>query len=116
MLGGQEVNYRKQWILAVVLCALRVLAVGCGKKNPPPPPPPPPPPVTATLSANPASIQSGQSSTLTWSTQNATDITLEGNKVDGNGSQRVSPTHTTTHHLTPTRPSRAPHSPATLTA
>ena len=93
-------NHRKQWVFAVFATALLVLVAGCGKKKGPPPPPPPPPPVTATLSANPASIQSGQSSTLTWSTQNATDITLEGNKVDANGSQPVSPRQTTTYHLT----------------
>lgn len=94
-------NYtKKHWIWGVMLSVLLVLAIGCGKKKPPPPPPPPPAPVTATLSANPASIQSGQSSTLTWSTQNATDITLEGNKVDASGSQSVSPTQTTTYHLT----------------
>jgi peptidoglycan-associated lipoprotein len=94
------VNHRKQWVLAVMLAALLVLAAGCAKKKAPTPTPTPPPPVTATLSANPASIQSGQSSTLTWSTQNATDITLDGNKVDANGSQTVSPTQTTTYHLT----------------
>jgi peptidoglycan-associated lipoprotein len=108
------VNYRKQWILGVVLSALLVLAVGCKKKQPPPPPPPPPP-VTATLSANPASIQSGQSSTLTWSTQNATDITLEGNKVDASGSQSVSPTETTTYHLTAKGAGGAQDATATVT-
>lgn len=107
-------NYRKQWILAVVLSALLVLAIGCKKKQPPPPPPPPPP-VTATLSANPASIQSGQSSTLTWSTQNATDITLEGNKVDASGSQSVSPTQTTTYHLTAKGAGGAQDATATVT-
>jgi peptidoglycan-associated lipoprotein len=101
-MGGLEVNYsKKHWILAVVLSTLLVLVIGCGekKKAPPPPPPPPPKPVTATLSANPASIQRGQSATLTWSTENATDITLEGTKVDASGSQTVSPTSTTTYHL-----------------
>ena len=95
-------NYKKHWMLAVVLSTLLVLVIGCGekKKAPPQPPPPPPKPVTATLSANPASIQRGQSATLTWSTENATDITLEGNKVDASGSQTVSPAGTTTYHLT----------------
>lgn len=92
-------NYtKKQLVLGIMLSVLVMLAVSC-KKKAPPPPPPPPPPVTATLTANPASIQSGQSSTLTWSTQNATDVTLEGNKVDPSGSQSVSPTQTTTYHL-----------------
>jgi peptidoglycan-associated lipoprotein len=82
---------------------LLALVIGCGKKKTPPPPPPPPPkPVTATLAANPPSIQRGQSATLTWSTENATDVTLDGNKVDPNGSQTVSPTSTTTYHLSAT--------------
>ena len=86
----------------VVLGALALLMVasGCKKKETAPPPPPPPKAVTATLSANPASIEAGQSSTLTWSTENATDVALDGNKVDPSGSQTVSPTQTTTYHLT----------------
>jgi peptidoglycan-associated lipoprotein len=94
------VNYsKKHMILAGVMFTLLVLAVGCGKKKPPPPPPPPPKPVTATLSANPTSIQAGQSSTLTWSTENADDVTLDGQKVNASGTQAVSPTQTTTYHL-----------------
>jgi peptidoglycan-associated lipoprotein len=93
-------NRKKQWILAVMLSSMLALVIGCGgKKQPPPPPPPPPKPVTATLSANPTSIQRGQSATLTWSTDGATDVTVEGNKVDLSGSQTVSPTDTTTYHL-----------------
>ncbi|HEX3585353.1 MAG TPA: peptidoglycan-associated lipoprotein Pal [Candidatus Angelobacter sp.] len=86
----------------VVLGALALLMVasGCKKKETAPPPPPPPKAVTATLSANPTSIQAGQSATLTWSTENATDVALDGNKVDPSGSQTVSPTQTTTYHLT----------------
>ena len=36
---------------------------------------------------------------LTWSTDGATDVTLEGNKVDTTGSQTVTPSDTTTYHL-----------------
>jgi peptidoglycan-associated lipoprotein len=95
------VNYsKKHWIGTIVLSSLLALVIGCGgKKQPPPPPPPPPKPVTATLSANPTSIQRGQSATLTWSTENASDVTLEGNKVDPSGSQTVTPADTTTYHL-----------------
>jgi peptidoglycan-associated lipoprotein len=96
------VNYRKQqWILTFVLSFVLALVIGCGKKveKQPPTPPPAPKPPTATLSANPTSIQRGQSATLTWSTDNATDVTVEGNKVDASGSQTVSPTNTTTYHL-----------------
>jgi peptidoglycan-associated lipoprotein len=92
--------------LTFVLATLLFLALisGCGNKKTPPPPPPPPPakPVTATLSANPASIQSGQSSTLTWSAENADQVTLNGKAVDPNGSQSVSPTQTTSYHLAAT--------------
>jgi peptidoglycan-associated lipoprotein len=90
---------KKQIILAGVLFTLLVLGLGCKKKQAPPPPPPPPKPVTATLSANPTSIQAGQSSTLTWNTENADDVTLDGQKVNATGSQNVSPTQTTTYHL-----------------
>jgi peptidoglycan-associated lipoprotein len=94
------VNYSKRnWILVLGMLAALMLVNGCKKKETAPPPPPPPKPVTATLSANPASIQRGQSATLTWSTENATDVALDGNKVDPSGSQTVSPTQTTTYHL-----------------
>jgi peptidoglycan-associated lipoprotein len=77
-----------------------LMVTGCPKKVTPPPPPAPPKAVSATLSANPTSIEAGQSATLTWSTENATDVALDGNKVDPSGSQTVSPTQTTTYHLT----------------
>jgi len=93
-------NSKRNWIFFPGMMALFLLASGCGNKKPPvPPTPPQPKPVTATLSANPSSIQRGQSATLTWSTENATDVTLEGNQVNASGSQTVSPTQTTTYHL-----------------
>jgi peptidoglycan-associated lipoprotein len=86
-------------IVVLGVLALLMVASGCKPKQKPLPPPPPPKPVSATLSANPTSIQAGQSATLTWSTENATDVALDGNKVDPSGSQTVSPTQTTTYHL-----------------
>ena len=91
---------RRHWTLILGTLALLMMISGCKKKPPPPPPAPPPKAPTATLTANPASIMAGQSSTLTWSTENADDVTLDGNKVNANGSQTVSPTQTTTYHLT----------------
>jgi len=108
-------NRKKQWILAVVLSSVLALAIGCKGKTQPPPPPPPPKPVTATLSANPTSIQRGQSATLTWSTENATDVAMEGNKVDASGSQTVSPTDTTTYHLSAKGASGTQEATATIT-
>ena len=87
-------------IVVLGVLALLMVASGCKKKETAPPPPPPPKAVVANLSANPASIQAGQSATLTWSTENATDVALDGNKVDPSGSQTVSPAQTTTYHLT----------------
>jgi len=82
------------------MIALLMMVSGCKKKPPPAPPTPPPKPVSATLSANPTSIQPGQSSTLTWTTDGADDVQLDGQKVNASGSQSVSPTQTTTYHLT----------------
>ena len=92
-------NSKRSSIFILTLLAALLLISGCKKKEKPLPPPPPAKAPTATLSANPTSIQPGQSSTLTWSTQDATDVTLDGNKVDPNGSQPVTPTQTTTYHL-----------------
>ncbi|HEY3769496.1 MAG TPA: peptidoglycan-associated lipoprotein Pal [Candidatus Angelobacter sp.] len=93
-------NSKSIRIFVLGVLALVMVASGCKTKTTPPPPPPPPKAPTATLSANPASIQRGQSATLTWSTENATDVAMDGNKVDASGSQTVSPTQTTTYHLT----------------
>jgi peptidoglycan-associated lipoprotein len=94
---------RMKWITIVAaLASLMVLATaGCKKKEvAPPPPPPPPPQPTASLTANPNSIQKGQSTTLTWQTTNATDVTLEGiGAVEANGSREVTPTESTTYRL-----------------
>jgi peptidoglycan-associated lipoprotein len=94
----------KKWVLlSVALGALMALGA-CAKKAAPPPPPPPPPPAaapTASISVNPNSIQAGQSASLTWQTSNATDVSIDGiGAVQANGSQSVSPTDSTTYHLT----------------
>ena len=82
---------------------------------PPPPPPPPTPKPTATLSANPASIQSGQSSMLSWTTADATSVTLNGAAVSANGSQSVSPTADTTYSLVATNSGGSTTATATVT-
>jgi len=86
------------------LASLVLLATaGCKKKEvaPPPPTPPPPPQPTASLTANPSTIQRGQSTTLTWQTTNATNVMLEGiGAVEANASREVTPTDSTTYRLT----------------
>ncbi len=92
----------KKWITLVFALGVVLTLGACKKKVAPPPPPPPPPPAapTASLTANPSTIEKGQSTTLTWETQNATDVSIDGiGGVQPNGSQSVSPTDSTTYHL-----------------
>jgi peptidoglycan-associated lipoprotein len=93
-----------KWFLLVVALAALMMLGACAKKVAPPPPPPPPPPAaapTASISVSPNSIQAGQSASLTWQTTNATDVSIDGiGAVQANGSQSVSPTDSTTYHLT----------------
>jgi len=92
---------------SVILCLLLLmLAGGCKKKAPvaPPPPPPPPPPAsapTATLSADPTTIERGQSSTLSWTTTGATSVSIDQGigDVSTSGSRSVSPSSSTTYTL-----------------
>ena len=73
------------------------------KANVPPPPPPPPPKPSATLSADSTTIEEGQSTTLRWMTQYATDLKISGvgSVQSANGSQSVNPpAGTTTYVLT----------------
>jgi peptidoglycan-associated lipoprotein len=97
----------KQHTLKSVTTAFALGAIlmlgACKKKVAPPPPPPPPPPAspTASISVSPDTIQTGQSATLTWQTSNATDVSIDGvGAVQPSGSQQVSPTDSTTYHLT----------------
>lgn len=56
---------------------------------------------TVTLNANPSSITSGQNSTLTWSSTNATSCSAPWTTQTGvSGSQSVSPTSTTSYTVT----------------
>ncbi len=92
-----------QWFVVVAWAVLLIAgAGGCKKKPaaPPPPPPPPPPQPTASLTANPSTIQRGQSTTLSWQTSNATDVRIDTlGTVEASGSKQVSPTDSTTYHL-----------------
>jgi len=94
--------------------ALVVVVSGCHKKPPvaaaPPAPPPaaapPPAQPTVTLQASPAVIQSGQSSTLNWSSTNATSLNLTPTvgTVAPMGSMAVTPNGSTTYTITATGP------------
>src|SRR5262245_7716624 len=117
----RELSKRKSaTILMSVL--LLVFAAGCKKKAPvaaaaPPPAPPPvertpptPPPANAPtvaqFTAEPSSIERGQSATLRWSVTDATSVTIEPGlgTVQSNGSRQVFPSNTTSYRLTATGP------------
>ena len=94
------------------LLAILALGAACKKPAPQAPPPPPPPPAapparpTANLQASPTVVQRGESVTLTWSSTNATSLTLSpgvGN-VAAEGTQRVTPQDSVTYTLTATGP------------
>jgi peptidoglycan-associated lipoprotein len=90
-------------LITLVVALTIIMTLGaCKKKVAPPPPPPPPPPAapTASLTANPATIMKGESTTLSWKTTDATDVTIEGiGPVQPSGSQSVSPADSTTYRL-----------------
>lgn len=92
---------RKWGLLVFALGTIMFLGACAKKAAPPPPPPPPAPPApTASLSANPNTINQGQSTTLTWQTTNATDVSIDGiGAVNTSGSRQVTPTESTTYHL-----------------
>ena len=95
---------------------LAMMVAGCKKKAAPAAPPPPPPPPASTqpsapkagpptinqFTAEPNSIERGQSATLRWSVANATDITIEPSVggVQATGSRTVFPSNSTTYTLT----------------
>ncbi len=96
----------RKWIVLFITLAAVLLLGACHHKQaaapPPPPPPPPPPRPTATISVNPDSVQAGQSATLTWQTQNATDVSIDNGvgSVQPSGTQQVTPSQSTTYTLT----------------
>jgi peptidoglycan-associated lipoprotein len=115
-----DLNRNKmKWILMVLALAAIVVVGGCKKKQVPPVPPATPPPAQpkATLSVTPESIDLGGNATLTWSTQDATSATIDGGvgSVQPSGSQQVSPTASTTYHLTVTGPGGSADATARLT-
>jgi peptidoglycan-associated lipoprotein len=95
----------------LALLAAAVFTFGCGpKKVTPPPPPPPPAPAparpTVTLQASPSSITKGESSTLSWNSTDATQLSIapDVGAVNAQGSTKVSPSDSTTYTITASGP------------
>jgi serine/threonine-protein kinase len=63
---------------------------------------PPKVPVVTSFGANPSSIKQGDSTTLTWSANDAQSVTIDGvgSNLPASGSRQVSPTQSTTYRLT----------------
>ena len=102
-----------------VIVAGALSFAGCSKKAAqatPPTPPPPPAAPTATLAASPDVIQQRQSTTLTWQTNNASDITIDGlGTVSASGSKTVMPNSSTTYTLTAKGPGGSQNASARVT-
>lgn len=97
--------FKSPALLASLLCLS--LASGCHKKQGPDPnsmgpaTAPPAPAPTASITADPLSIDLGQSVVLNWRSQNANVVTIDGiGQVNANGTQTVSPSNSTNFHLT----------------
>jgi peptidoglycan-associated lipoprotein len=92
---------------AVIVSGVVVLLgfAGCKKHvaaTPPAPTPAPAPQPTVTINASPDTVNAGQSVSLSWSSTNATDLTIDPGvgKVSPQGSTPVSPTTSTTYTIT----------------
>ena len=101
---------KRSLALLAGLLGLVLLASACHKKQvaaaPAAPAPPPTPAPTVHLTAEPSTIERGQSVTLSWTSQNATDLNLVpgvGN-VQAQGSTTVTPQESTTYTLTANGP------------
>jgi peptidoglycan-associated lipoprotein len=117
LLGGAG-YFRVGLILCV--CMLAAFLSGCPNKTPvatatPPAPPPPPAPVIS-IEVSPSTVQSGESVTITWKTENASAVTIEPlGAVLPSGSQTAMPTESTTYHLTAKGPGGVQESDARVT-
>ncbi|MGB2621012.1 MAG: peptidoglycan-associated lipoprotein Pal [Candidatus Acidiferrum sp.] len=111
--------YRGAFFSTILALAL---VAGCKKKTPEAPPPPPaqapaPAKPTVSLQANPTSINQGDSSTLSWTSTDATQLTIspEVGAVTAQGSTKVSPSDSTTYTITASGPGGSADSSARVT-
>jgi len=107
----KDASYRPYRAVLLTACMALALVAGCKKppKAQPPvvaPPAPPPAAPTVTLQAAPTTINKGDTATLTWSSTNATQLSIspEVGTVSPEGSTKVSPSDSTTYVITATGP------------
>jgi len=95
-------THKRLHVLTSVVALAVLLSAGCAKKTAKVVPPAPPLPTapTATLAANPNIIEQGQSTTLTWQTTNANEVSIAGlGTLPASGSRSVTPSLSTTYTL-----------------
>ena len=96
----------------VVMLVASVLTFGCNKKpkqvSAPPTAAPPPAAAqpTVTLQASPSALEKGDSSTLSWTSTDATQLTVapDVGSVNAQGSTKVTPSTSTTYTITASGP------------
>lgn len=106
---------RSRYVLAgaaVIMLALLVSGTGCAKKPTPTTPSaagtektyetpstPPSPPPTISLTVSPSAIERGQAAKLSWSSANASSVTIDNGvgTVEASGSRTLSPAVSTTY-------------------
>jgi len=106
----------------IAMLAAAVFTFGCKKppKAPPPAPPAPAPAAarpTVTLQASPTTVNKGESSTLSWNSTDATELSIapEVGAVTAQGSTKVTPSDSTTYTITATGPGGSTSATATVT-
>jgi peptidoglycan-associated lipoprotein len=106
-----EVSQKFYRTCMIAALSAAVFNFGCSKKPISAPPAPtrteaPAARPTVTLQADPTSINKGESSTLSWSTTNATQVAIapEVGPVAAEGSTKVTPSDSTTYTITASGP------------
>lgn len=96
---------RKPIHLSLLAVAFGIAATGCHHKmtavnNTPPAPTKTAPAPVANLSVSPESVQRGQTAQLSWNTQNASSVSIDGiGTVTASGSKQITAQDSTTYHL-----------------
>jgi peptidoglycan-associated lipoprotein len=91
--------------LSLLSVAVALACTGCHHKiaavnNTPPTPAKSAPAPVATLSVSPENVERGQTVQLTWSTENATTVSIDGiGSVAASGSKPITAQDSTTYHL-----------------
>ncbi len=94
----------------ITACAAALFVAGCHHNPPAPPPAPAPAPAparpTVTLQANPTSLNKGEATTLSWSSTNATQLSIapDVGAVSPEGSTKVTPGDSMTYTITASGP------------